>query len=188
MLFYLLVLIPIFTMGVSAFVASLYDYINGDFSLRLLLFSAISIIVTSYIIPRVFFACFKPNTKKQLNFMLKLNCFSKYTLYILLLLFSIVFACKDFDISEEWLPAYLKVSLVFLCLYFIYVYLIYRKKESFKVYDIKRINKKTYLLKLNNDNDEEFKYYIDDESKYEIGKEYHFKYNKNSKIILTECK
>ena len=59
MLFYLLILIPVFTMGVSAFAATLYDYINGDYSIILLLLSTISIIVTSFLLPRVFFACFK---------------------------------------------------------------------------------------------------------------------------------
>ncbi len=187
MLFYLLLLIPFFTMGFSAFVASLYDYINGDFSIILLLFSALSVIVTSYILPRVFFVCFKPNTKNQLNVMLKINTLSSYVIYILLLIVSIVFVCKNFNTNDGLLPIYLKISLVLLNLYFIYVYFIYRKKDTFKVYDIKKINKKTFMLKLSKDSDDNFKYYIDDESKYEVGKSYKFKYNKNTKLILKEC-
>ncbi len=188
MLFYLLFLIPVFTMGVSAFIASLYDYLNGDFSLILLLFSAVCIIITSYVLPRIFFICFKPNNKKQLNFMLKLISFSSYSFYILLFMFSIVFACKNFSIYEGYLPIYLKFSLVLMCLYFIYVYYISRKKDSFKVYDIKKVNKKAFLLKLSNEQSDDFKYYIEDDSKYEIGKSYKFKYNKNTKLILKECK
>ena len=188
MLFYLLILIPVFTMGVSAFAATLYDYINGDYSIILLLLSTISIIVTSFLLPRVFFACFKPNTKKQLNIMLKINTWSSYMIYILLLIFSVVLLCKDFDISDELLPIYLKVGLVLLSLYYIYSYLIYRKKDSFKVYDIKKINKNVFMLKLSKDDIDSFKYYIDNESKYEIGKSYKFKYNKNNKLIYNECK
>ena len=188
MLFYLLVLIPLFTMGVSAFVASLYDFYKDDYSLLLLIVSAICIIVTSYILPRVFFASFKPNTKKQLNIMLKINTLSKYVFYILLLLFFVVFACKDLDVSKGYLPVYLKISLIFLGIYYIYTYFIYRKTCTFKVYDIKKINKKVFMLKLKNDEFEDLKYYIDDESKYEIGKNYKFKFNKNTKLILNESK
>ena len=188
MLFYLLIIIPLFTMGISAFVASLYDYINGDFSLTLLIVSAITVIITSCLLSKVFFTCFKPNTQKQLNIMLKLNTLSSYMFYILLLVFSIVFACKDFDVSKGLLPIYLKIGLIILSIYYIYSYFIYRKKEIFKVYDIKKINKKVYMLKLMKDENNTYKYYIDDDSKYEIGKKYMFKYNKNTNLILGECK
>jgi hypothetical protein len=175
-------------MGVSAFFACLYEYYKGDYSLVLLIFSSISIIVSSYLLPRVFFAFFKANTKKQINFTIKLNTLSCYVIYILMFLFSIVFAIKNYLTIDEYLPLYLSFGLVLLSLYYVYAYFVYRKKISFKVYDIKRVNNNAYILKLNNDLYDDLKYCVDDESKYEIGKSYKFKFNKNTKLVINECK
>jgi hypothetical protein len=103
-------------------------------------------------------------------------------------LFSIVFAIKNYLTIDEYLPLYLSFGLVLLSLYYVYAYFVYRKKISFKVYDIKRVNKNAYILKLNNDLYDDLKYCVDDESKYEIGKSYKFKFNKNTKLIINECK
>ncbi len=186
MLFYILILIPIFTMGVSAFFASLYEYIKGDFSLILLIFSSLSIVITSFFLPRLIFIFYKPNTKKQLNVANKINILSCYVFYVILFFLSLTFCYKNFLTIKEVLPLYLSVFLVLFSSYFIYVYFIFRKIETFQVEDIKKINKNAFLLKLTNDNYNNIRYYVDGNHKYEIGKKYKFKFNKNSKIIFKE--
>lgn len=188
MILYLLILIPVFTMGISVFISSLYEYIAGDFSLGLLIFSSISVILTSIYLPIVFIDFFKPNTKKQLNVSRIVTKLSYYVVYILLFVTSIVFAVKNtFDI-KEYLPVYLSYGLVAMFTYYIYAYFIYRKTTIFKVKTIKKVNKNVNLLVLSNDDYDSIKFYCDAISNYEEDKNYKFKFNKNTKLIIKECK
>ena len=188
MIFYLLILIPVFTMGISVYVASLYEYFKGDYSPILLIFSSISIIITSILLPKLFIAYFKPNTKKQLNVSRIVIGLSYYSIYILLFLFSVVFAIKNSLNTTEYLPVYLSYGIVLMFTYFIYAYFIKRKKITFKVKSIRKINKNVSLLTLYNDDYENIKYYVDSDSKYEEDKNYKFRFNENTKLIIKECK
>ena len=179
MIILLLILIPVFTMGISVFSVSLYDIICNEYSLLLLISSSLCIIVSGFILVRVLFKFFDSKNLVYLNVKRNAYLISFYIIYILAFLVSLAFSIKvlfnDFSLLEKYLSVV--ISLVFL--YFVFEYFFKYKKTKIKVLKITKVNKDINKLTLENNT----VYFVDSSKDYEENKDYTFKINKYTKVI-----
>ena len=110
MIILLLILIPVFTMGISVFSVSLYDVITDEYSLLLLVSSSLCIIVSGFILVRVLFKYFDSKTLSFLNVKRNIYILSFYIVYVLAFLISVAFNIRvlteNFSLLEKYLSLF----------------------------------------------------------------------------------
>ena len=89
MLLLLLLLIPVFCMGMSVYIATLYQYVVDKLNVLPLILSVFDIVILGYILPRLFYKIYKSDTPGSLNAEKKISNFSNYLSYIIMLLFAV---------------------------------------------------------------------------------------------------
>lgn len=183
MLLLLLLLIPIFCMGVSVYIATLYQYVVDKLNVLPLTISIFVIVVIGYILPRLFYNLYKSDTPGSLNAEKKVYNLSNYISYIVLLFFATALCAKFIINRDSYLDIYVALIIIFVFMYITYVYYLDYKNVEFKVNDIVEKNKKTSTMYLENKEYGVKEVYIDPNSEYKIGEKYTFKYNKNSDLF-----
>ncbi len=183
MIILLLILIPVFTMGISVFSVSLYDVITDEYSLLLLVSSSLCIIVSGFILVRVLFKYFDSKTLSFLNVKRNIYILSFYIVYILAFLISVAFNIRVLTGEFSLLEKYLSIIISLVLFYFVYEYLFKYKKTKLNVEKVTKVNKDVNKLLLEGN----IIYFVDSRKEYEEKKEYTFKINKNTKVIV-KCK
>ena len=184
MIVLLLILIPIFTMGISVFSVSLYDIAFGEYSIKLILFSSLAIILCGFLLIRVLFKFFDVKSSAGYNLKKNLYILSYYVIYILLFLLSIFFSIKVFKDTSTMLEKYSSLVLVFIASYFVFVYFLFYRKVFFEVTKITKVKKDVYKIDFTNKEYGDTFVFTNDESKYEVGKRMKIKINTLTKVIV----
>ena len=185
MLLLLLLLIPVFCMGMSVYIATLYQYVVDKLNVLPLILSVFDIVILGYILPRLFYKIYKSDTPGSLNAEKKISNFSNYLSYIIMLLFAVALLIRFIITHESYLDIYVSVIIILLFVYTTYIYYFDYKNIEFEVNDITDINKKTKLMYLENKEFGVKELYIGNDTEYEIGKKYILKYNKNSDLFKS---
>ncbi len=185
MLLLLLLLIPVFCMGMSVYIATLYQYVVDKLNVLPLILSVFDIVILGYILPRLFYKIYKSDTPGSLNAEKKISNFSNYLSYIIMLLFAVALLIKFIITHESYLDIYVSVIIILLFVYTTYIYYFDYKNIEFEVNDITDINKKTKLMYLENKEFGVKELYIGNDTEYEVGKKYILKYNKNSDLFKS---
>lgn len=185
MLLLLLLLIPVFCMGMSVYIATLYQYVVDKLNVLPLILSVFDIVILGYILPRLFYKIYKSDTPGSLNAEKKISNFSNYLSYIIMLLFAVALLIRFIITHESYLDIYVSVIIILLFVYTTYIYYFDYKNIEFEVNDITDINKKTKLMYLENKEFGVKELYIGNDTEYEVGKKYILKYNKNSDLFKS---
>ena len=187
MIVLLLLLIPVFTMGVSVFSVSLFDIVFGEYSIKLIFFSSLAIILSGFILVRILFKFF--DVKSSVGFNLKKNMYSLsyYLIYILLFLLSVCFSIKVFSGDFTYLEKYLSFVLVFISTYFVFAYFLQYRKINVEVEKITKVKKDVYRVDLKNKDYKDIYFFTKDSKDYEEGKKIRVRINNLTKVIV-KCK
>ena len=185
MLLLLLLLVPVFCMGMSVYIATLYQYVVDKLNVLPLILSVFDIVILGYILPRLFYKIYKSDTPGSLNAEKKISNFSNYLSYIIMLLFAVALLIRFIITHESYLDIYVSVIIILLFVYTTYIYYFDYKNIEFEVNDITDINKKTKLMYLENKEFGVKELYIGNDTEYEVGKKYILKYNKNSDLFKS---
>ena len=185
MLLLLLLLVPVFCMGMSVYIATLYQYVVDKLNVLPLILSVFDIVILGYILPRLFYKIYKSDTPGSLNAEKKISNFSNYLSYIIMLLFAVALLIRFIITHESYLDIYVSVIIILVFVYTTYIYYFDYKNIEFEVNDITDINKKTKLMYLENKEFGVKELYIGNDTEYEVGKKYILKYNKNSDLFKS---
>jgi hypothetical protein len=172
-------------MGMSVYIATLYQYVVDKLNVLPLILSVFDIVILGYILPRLFYKIYKSDTPGSLNAEKKISNFSNYLSYIIMLLFAVALLIRFIITHESYLDIYVSVIIILLFVYTTYIYYFDYKNIEFEVNDITDINKKTKLMYLENKEFGVKELYIGNDTEYEVGKKYILKYNKNSDLFKS---
>lgn len=180
----LIILIPIFCIGLVLYMVTLYNYaVLNILDAPLLIIGILIVIILSFFIIKVFFKNL-PKTAKNLNNELNSNIiYTIFSLVIILLLGGSIFIkslINDFDIWNFLVG----LILVTFSLYFISDFFLSFEEVILKLTNIEIVDHEIKYLKLDHEKYGEFEYYTNKDN-FKINNYYKAKINKKTKVIST---
>ena len=177
---FLLILIPLFSIGVVLYVTTLYDFITtGDFNELLFLLSTVITVVTSYFIPKAVVAVMPFKTAKALNNKNKILVLSNYISLLLIVLFGVVMLYRGL-LNINYIQIITGVGCIFLFFYTTYFYFFNYEKKEFELQMIKDHKK---YKEISFYNGEIFLTYYVEDNKLKEGRKYIVEYNKYTSVV-----
>ena len=177
---FLLILIPLFSIGVVLYATTLYDFITtGNFNELLFLISTVMTVITSYFIPKAVVAVMPFKTAKALNNKNKILVLSNYISLVILLVFGIVMLYRGL-MTINYIQIITGVGCIFLFFYTTYFYFFNYEKNEFvlqMIIDHKKFKELSFY------NDELFLTYYVEDNKLKEGKRYVVEYNKYTSVV-----
>ena len=177
---FLLILIPLFSIGVVLYITTLYDFFaTGNFNELMFLISTILSVVTSYLLPKTFVSIMPAKNAKSLNNRNMILVLSNYISLMLLLLFGVVMLYRGI-ISVNYVQIIGGIGCVFVFFYATYFYFFSYEKKEFKleiIIDNKKYKELTFVNK-----EGTVTFYTED-NKLKEGKKYVLEYNKYTNVV-----
>ena len=151
----LLLIIPIFSIGLVLYIANLYDFLlTGNFNELLFIISTAISVVTSYFIPTLLVNSIKSKSIKFLNNKNKYLIISNYISLILLFILGIALLYRGL-LNINYTQLLFGIGIISLFVYNTYVYYFYYEEDAFI---LKNIYEKDGYKELHFINDDLFIY------------------------------
>lgn len=180
----LIIIIPIFCIGLVMYIMTLINYVlNNSLDVPLMTISLLIVIVFSFIIIKLFYKNL-PKTAKTLNAEQNSNTLYNIFTFILMLLFGFAIFIKAFMQKFDIFDCAIGIVMVTIALYAINNYFMNFEECVLKIIDIEDYDEKINCLKLEHEKYGDFEYYTDSKD-YKIDESYKVKINKKTKIIST---
>lgn len=180
----LIILIPIFCIGLVLYMVTLYNYaVLNILDAPLLIIGILIVIILSFFIIKVFFKNL-PKTAKNLNNELNSNIiYTIFSLVIILLLGGSIFIKSLFNDFDIW-NFLVGLILITFSLYFISDFFLSFEEVILKLTNIEIVDHEIKYLKLDHEKYGEFEYYTNKDN-FKINNYYKAKINKKTKVIST---
>jgi hypothetical protein len=176
----LLLIIPIFSIGLVLYIANLYDFLlTGNFNELLFIISTAISVVTSYFIPTLLVNSIKSKSIKFLNNKNKYLIISNYISLILLFILGIALLYRGL-LNINYTQLLFGIGIISLFVYNTYVYYFYYEEDAFI---LKNIYEKDGYKELHFINDDLSIVYYTNDNKLKENKQYVLKYNKYTNSI-----
>ena len=176
----LLLIIPIFSIGLVLYIANLYDFLlTGNFNELLFIISTAISVVTSYFIPTLLVNSIKSKSIKFLNNKNKYLIISNYISLILLFILGIALLYRGL-LNINYTQLLFGIGIISLFVYSTYVYYFYYEEDAFI---LKNIYEKDGYKELHFINDDLSIVYYTNDNKLKENKQYVLKYNKYTNSI-----
>ncbi len=176
----LLLIIPIFSIGLVLYIANLYDFLlTGNFNELLFIISTAISVVTSYFIPTLLVNSIKSKSIKFLNNKNKYLITSNYISLILLFILGIALLYRGL-LNINYTQLLFGIGIISLFVYNTYVYYFYYEEDAFI---LKNIYEKDGYKELHFINDDLSIVYYTNDNKLKENKQYVLKYNKYTNSI-----
>ena len=176
----LLLIIPIFSIGLVLYIANLYDFLlTGNFNELLFIISTAISVVTSYFIPTLLVNSIKSKSIKFLNNKNKYLIISNYISLILLFILGIALLYRGL-LNINYTQLLFGIGIIYLFVYNTYVYYFYYEEDAFI---LKNIYEKDGYKELHFINDDLSIVYYTNDNKLKENKQYVLKYNKYTNSI-----
>ena len=176
----LLLIIPIFSIGLVLYIANLYDFLlTGNFNELLFIISTAISVVTSYFIPTLLVNSIKTKSIKFLNNKNKYLIISNYISLILLFILGIALLYRGL-LNINYTQLLFGIGIISLFVYNTYVYYFYYEEDAFI---LKNIYEKDGYKELHFINDDLSIVYYTNDNKLKENKQYVLKYNKYTNSI-----
>ena len=171
----LLLIIPVFSVGLVLYITNLYDFfITGNFDELLFIISMGLSVVTGYFIPGLFVNLIKSKNIKFLNNKNKYLIISNYISLILLFILGIALLYRGI-LNLNYGQLIFGIGITFLFFYGTYAYFICYEEDDFILKVIYTMNS---YNELHFENEDVSIVYYTDSNKYKENQRYVLKYNK----------
>jgi hypothetical protein len=180
---FILLLIPLFFVGMVMYVNTLYDFvINSNIDTVLLLVGVFISIISIFILFKLIGLIDKEDIR-LLKFQKRIDAYIGLISFTLLFLLGIALIINAFIDSLSYSKLILGSSIVSMYLYIVYYYFIQKSVVMFKVEDMYKLNNDLYMVILYNKDIGKVETY-ELKSKLKKNKTYKCLYNKGSNMIL----
>ena len=180
----LMILIPIFCIGLVMYIITLYNYvILNTLDVPLLTIGFLIIIILSFFIIKLIFKSL-PKTAKYLNKENNANTIYNIFTFVIMFLFGLSIFIKSLNGKFNIFDCAIGTLMASLSVYVISTYFLSYKSEVLKLMDIENYDEKIKCLKFEHEKYGIIEYYTNDED-YKIDSMYKVKINKKTKVIST---
>ena len=180
----ILICIPIFFVGLSMYMYTIYDFIiNNNLDVALMLVSVFATILTSYLSLKEI-GLLESNSYKVVKFQSRIDSIIGLVSFTLLLIFGIALIVNSFINTMNYSKLLIGLSIVFLYIYVIYVNFLYKKEYVFKIVSIDKLGDKLFLVTLDNKTTGLVEMYVDNKNGIKKDKSYKCYYNNLNKRLI----
>lgn len=179
----LIILIPIFCIGLVMYIMTLFNYAFADsLDVPLLTIGLLIVIILSFIIIKLFYKNL-PKRAKYLNSELKSNTIYNIFTFIIMLIFGFFIFLKSFNGGFDLFDSIIGIIMVMISLYAITSFFLNYEETIVKIIDIEE-DEKIKCLTLEHEKYGNFSYYIEEDT-FKKDEYYKVKLNRKTKIIST---
>lgn len=176
----LLLLIPIFSIGIVLYFTNIFEFITtGNFNEVLFIISTALTVVSSYLIPDKFVNLFKTNKIKTLNKKNIISSFSSYFSVIILFVLGVALLYRGI-LNNNMLQIFTGIGLSLIFIYCTYMFYFCYEDNEFILVNIGKINN---IYELQFENDKLVLNYYTNLDEYKETQRYILKYNKYTRCI-----
>ena len=180
----ILICIPIFFVGLSMYMYTMYDFIiNNNLDVALMLISVFATILTSYLSLKEI-GLLESNSYKVVKFQSRIDSIIGVVSFTLLLVFGISLIANNFINGMNYSKLLIGVSIVILYTYIIYINFLHKKEYVFKIIGIDKIGDKLFLVTLDNKTTGLVEMYLDNKNGIKKNKSYKCYYNNYNKRMV----
>lgn len=180
----LIILIPIFCVGLVMYIMTLFNYAFANtLDIPLLTIGLLIVIILSFIIIKLFYKNL-PKNAKYLNSEKKSNTIYNVFTFIILFIFGIFIIFKSLKGSFALFDCLIGIIMMMTSIYAISSLFISYEEVVVKIEDIEEYDDKIKIIKFLSEKYGYFEYYVEEDT-YKIDDLYKVKLNKKTKVIST---